>query len=176
MQLIRGLTKKASCVNRIAYITPSFAVTGALQPADFPEAAARGFKSILSNLPDGESSAYPTAAQEAVLAADAGLGFRHVPVVKSEAFSDAVVEGVAGALDQLEGPVLAHCASGLRSAIVWAAAAARSQPADCVLARLRDAGFDLSPVREELDAQRGRPAPDPTPEALDCRCDGGADD
>jgi sulfide:quinone oxidoreductase len=157
-------------VNRIIYITPFFAVTGALQPADFPEAAALGFKSVVSNLPDGESGAYPSSAEEEELARRAGLSFRHVPVVKSEAFSDKVVDGVLDALNGLEGPVLAHCASGVRSAIVWAAAAARSQPADCVLERLKDAGYDLAAVRDELEGQRGRPAPDPVPEALDCRC------
>jgi uncharacterized protein (TIGR01244 family) len=153
-------------VNKVVYLTPGFAVTGALQPSDVREAAALGFRSVLSNLPDGESRAYPAAAEEARLAAEAGLGFRHVPVVKSEAFSDAVVEQVTRALAELEGPVLAHCASGLRSAIVWAAAASRSQPADTVLVALQAAGFNLGALREELEEQRGRPHPEFTPPAL----------
>ena len=40
-------------MNKIVHITPHFAVTGALRP-DFAQAAALGFKSIVSNLPDGE--------------------------------------------------------------------------------------------------------------------------
>jgi len=157
-------------VNKITYLTPYFAVTGALQPGGFPEIAARGFKSVLSNLPDGESSKYPSAAEEAELAKAAGLGFRHVPAIKSEVFSDRVVDGVTRAAGELEAPVLAHCASGLRSAIAWAAAAARSQPADCVIAALKAASFDLAAIRDELEEQRGQGLAATVPRALDCRC------
>ena len=96
---------------------------------------------------------HPTSRQEAELAAAAGLGFRHIPVTKAEAFSDRVVDGMAEALRELEGPVLAHCASGLRSAIAWAAAAARGQPVDAVLAKLAAAGFNLEPLRDDLEEQ-----------------------
>ena len=157
-------------MNKITYLTPYFAVTGALQPDEFAEVAALGFKSVLSNLPDGELSKYPSAAEEAELAKAAGLGFRHVPAIKSEVFSDRVVDGVGQALSELEGPVLAHCASGLRSAIAWAAAAARSQPADCVIAALKAAGFDLAAIRDELEEQRREGRAATLPPALDCRC------
>ena len=43
-----------------------------------------------------------------------------------------------------------------RSAVAWAAASARSQPVDCVLAAVRQAGFDLEALREELEAQASR--------------------
>jgi uncharacterized protein (TIGR01244 family) len=158
-------------MNRITHITHHFAVTGAMQPEDFAIAAGLGFKAIVSNLPDGESRAHPSSAEEAMLAADAGLGFRHIPAVKHEVFTDRVVEGMTEALHQLEGPVLAHCASGVRSAMAWAAAAARSQSADCVIATLADAGFNLATVRDELEAQRvGSPALS-IPPPLDCRCE-----
>jgi sulfide:quinone oxidoreductase len=140
-------------MNRIVQITPHFAVTGALQPGDVARIAALGFKSIVSNLPDGESQVHPTSRQEAELAAAAGLGFRHIPVTKAEAFSDRVVDGMTEALRELEGPVLAHCASGLRSAIAWAAATARGQPVDAVLAKLAAAGFNLEPLRDDLEEQ-----------------------
>lgn len=158
-------------MNKITYLTPHFAVTGALLPADFPGIAALGFKSVLSNLPDGESSTYPSASEEAGLTRDAGMAFRHIPIIKSEVFSDRVVEGVGQVLAELEGPVLAHCASGVRSAIAWAAAAARTQPADCVIAALKNAGYDLAALCDELEDQRGRTHPATTPAALDCHCE-----
>lgn len=159
-------------MNRITYLTPHFAVTGALQPDDFPEIAALGFKSVLSNLPDGESAKYPSATEEAELAKGARLGFRYVPAIKSDVFSDRVVEGVSRALAELEGPVLAHCASGLRSAIAWAAAAARIQPADCVIATLDKAGFaNLAALRDEFEDQRVLSQSGPIPSALDCHCE-----
>jgi sulfide:quinone oxidoreductase len=154
-------------VNRVVHITPYFAVTGALQPADFAEAAALGFKSILSNLPDGEIASHLTSRQEAQLAAEAGLDFRHVPVTKADAFSERVVDGTTEALRDLEVPVLAHCASGLRSVVAWAAAAARGQPVDAVLAKTGAAGFDLGALRGELEDQHDPEHVSPVPPALD---------
>jgi uncharacterized protein (TIGR01244 family) len=153
-------------VNKIIRLTPHFAVTGALLPEDFAEVARQGFKSVLSNLPDGESARHPSSASERDLAAKAGLGFRHVPAVKADVLSDRVVEGVIAALGELEGPVLAHCASGLRSAVAWAGAASRTEPVDQILATLEKAGFNLGALRDELQEQHGRPHPDQTPLAL----------
>jgi sulfide:quinone oxidoreductase len=141
-------------MNKVTHITPHIAVTGALQPADFAAIAAAGFKSVLSNLPDGESTAYPTSRQESELAARAGLGFRHVPATKADLFTSRVVDGVGDALSELPGPVLAHCASGVRSAVAWAAAASRYQSADRVLEALSAAGFNLEAVRGELESLR----------------------
>jgi sulfide:quinone oxidoreductase len=160
------MRKVAQPVNKIIRLTPHFAVTGALQPEDFAEVANQGFKSILSNLPDGESARHPSSAEERELAAKAGLGFRHVPAVKADVLSDRVVEGVITALSELEGPVLAHCASGLRSAVAWAAAASRTEPVEAVLATLERAGFNLAALRDELEEQHGRASSEPAPLAL----------
>jgi uncharacterized protein (TIGR01244 family) len=151
---------------RLTRITPQFAVTGALQEGDFAEIAAAGFKSVLSNLPDGESGAHLGSRREAELVARAGLAFRHVPTTKADLFTDRVVDGVGDALRELPGPVLAHCASGQRSAVAWAAAASRLQPVDAVLATLRAAGFNLEPLREELEALRDPSLSGPVTSAL----------
>ena len=80
-----------------------------------------------------------------------------------------VTGGMAEALSELEGPVLAHCAAGPRSAAAWAGAASRYQPVEDVLAALRRAGFNLEPLREELDAQHAGGKDGPVPPALDAR-------
>jgi sulfide:quinone oxidoreductase len=143
-------------MDTITYITPSFAVTSALVPEDFPEIAALGFRAVVSNRPDGEEEGQLTGRDEAVLAWRSGLSFRHVPAAKHELFADAVVEGMADALHGLEGPVLAHCKSGLRSVVLWAIASARSGPIECVLQALRRAGFNPDALRHELEAQAHR--------------------
>ena len=92
-----------------------------------------------------------------------------MPAEKHALFTDDIVEAMADALADFSGKrVVAHCKSGMRSAIVWAAASARSQPVDCVLAALAAAGFDLDVIKDDLEAQADRrrwlhPAP-----ALDC--------
>jgi sulfide:quinone oxidoreductase len=154
-------------MNKITPITPRFAVTGALTLADFAELRAMGFKAVISNLPDGESAAYATAAQAAAAARDAGLDFRHIPTTKFDVFSERVVGGMQAALTEFAGPVLAHCASGMRSAAAWAGAAARYQDADRVLRALHRAGFDMAPLRDELQAQNGAGYDGEIPAALD---------
>ncbi|NOU06496.1 MAG: TIGR01244 family phosphatase [Hyphomicrobiaceae bacterium] len=158
-------------MQNIVYLTPNFAVTSAPTPADFAEIARLGFKSVLSNRPDDEEQGQLDARQSAKLAWAAGLRYRHVPTAKHDVFTDEVVEGMADALIGLPGPVLAHCKSGLRSAIVWAAASARSQPVDCVLEALQKSGFDLDFLRDDLDAQADRARWLPPSKALDCECE-----
>jgi uncharacterized protein (TIGR01244 family) len=157
-------------MNKITAITPHFAVTGALTPQDFAEIKAMGFKAVVSNLPDGESAVAPTGAQEAALAKEAGLAFQHIPTTKFDIFTERVAGGMQQALSKLEGPVLAHCASGLRSAAAWAAAAARLQSADCVLQTLQKAGFNMAPLRDELQAQHGGGHTGTIPAVLDAGC------
>jgi len=143
-------------MDTITYITPGFAVTSALAPEDFAAAARLGFRSVLSNRPDSEDDGQLSARQEAVHAWRDGLVFRHVPVAKHDVFTDGAIEAMDRALRDLPGPVLAHCKSGLRSAILWAATSARSQSVDCVLAALAGAGYALDFLRDDLEAQADR--------------------
>lgn len=161
-------------MDRIVFITPNFAVTSELREGDFEQARAQGFKAILSNRPDGEADAPMTARQEAVLAWQAGLQFQHVPATKHDVFATDVVDDMEAALRVLDGPVLAHCKSGQRSAIIWAAASARSQTADCVLETLEKAGFDYEFLRDDLEQQADRRRWLTTPDALDCGCEDAA--
>jgi sulfide:quinone oxidoreductase len=156
---------------QIVQLTPRFAATAALTESDFAEAKRLGFTAIVSNRPDGEEPGQLTAKQEAVLAWRAGLQFRHIPASKHDVFTEDVVSGMAEALAGLNGPVLAHCKSGVRSIITWAAASARSQPVDCVLDTLKAAGQDLDFLRDDLEAQANRKHWLGTSPALDCNCD-----
>lgn len=152
----------------VVFITPQFAVTSALAATDFATLKSAGFASVISNRPDGEEERQPSAKREAALAWQAGLRFAHVPTPKTDIFTDGVVEPMADALRSLPGPVVAHCKSGVRSAIAWAAASARSQPVDCVLAALTAAGFELGFLRDDLEMQADRKRWLGSSAALDC--------
>jgi uncharacterized protein (TIGR01244 family) len=160
---------------KLTWITPSFAVTAALVPDDFAALREQGIRCIISNRPDNEQTDQLHASAEASLAWREGMLFRHVPAAKYELFTDEIVDGMAHALVGCEGAVVAHCKSGQRSAILWAAATARSQPVDQVLQALAAAGFDLEMIRDDLDAQADRkhwhhPAPfSQSPEVVDIK-------
>jgi sulfide:quinone oxidoreductase len=143
-------------MDKIIHITPDFAVTAELAPEDFAQLVGLGFKSVIANRPDGEEDGQLTGRQAAVHAWRAGLTFRHIPATKLDLFTDHVVDATANAIATLEGPVLAYCKSGLRSAIVWAAASARGRSVDSVLAALAAAGFDLDFLQDDLEQQADR--------------------
>lgn len=138
-------------MQRIAQLTPSLAVAGALAPEDFAEIARLGFKSVINNRVDGEEPGQLTARQETVLAAGAGLHYLYLPAAKHEVLEDHVVAPLADALATMPGPILLHCRSGLRSTIMWVAtlidAGASLEEA---LAAARASGQDLSALRDEL--------------------------
>jgi sulfide:quinone oxidoreductase len=153
-------------MNKIIQISPQFAVTGALAPGDLAAAARGGFKAVISNLPDGELLSSPVSTHERTLARRAGLGFCHLPVAKGEMAWTRMAEQMLAALRRLPAPVLAHCSSGQRSALAWAAAAAACHRVDDVLGALSAAGFNVFPLREELAGLAGLGGSGPIPAAL----------
>lgn len=140
----------------IRQITPGFAVAGALAPGDFARLAAAGVKTVINFRPDGEVPGQMTASEGAGHAKAHALAYVHIPAAKFDVFTDPVIEAASAALADPDGPVLAHCASGQRALMIWAAARARREPVDRVLGALASAGIDFSFLRDDLEAQAGR--------------------
>jgi uncharacterized protein (TIGR01244 family) len=119
-------------------------VAGQIAPADVAEAARKGIVSIINNRPDGEEPGQIAGAEIAAAAEAAGLAYVHIPVAGG--FSEQQVAAMAAALER--GPALAFCRSGTRSTYLWALArAAGGADAEALIARARDAGYDLAPLR-----------------------------
>ncbi|WOI57953.1 TIGR01244 family sulfur transferase [Palleronia sp. LCG004] len=121
---------------------------------DLDDLKARGFRSIIVNRPDGEDDDQPAFAEIEVAAREQGLEARHIPVETGK-ISDAEVAAFAKALEELPGPIFAHCRSGTRSATLWALSQAGHRPMADILARGKAAGFDLNPVARRI-ANGGR--------------------
>jgi uncharacterized protein (TIGR01244 family) len=128
-----------------------YAVAPQIEPADCAAAAAMGFRHLVNNRPDGE---VPETLQDAAMAeaaAAAGLGYLALPVGHG-GFDPHGIERLAHLLDTADGPILAWCRSGTRSAMLWALARARggSPPAGLVAAA-RHVGYDLGLLVPVLD-------------------------
>lgn len=124
-------------------------VSGQLQPADITEAAARGVALIINNRPDGEAASQPTSEALRLVAEEAGLAYRHIPV--SGGVSPDQVAAMAEALGAASGPVLAFCAAGMRSTMLWALArAGEGADGDELVRKAAAAGYDLSGLRPHL--------------------------
>ena len=120
-------------------------VSGQVRPEDMEALKAAGIGMIVNNRPDGEEPGQPSNAEVEAAARSAGLDYRFVPV--AHGLSADQVEAMAEALQAAEGPVLAFCRSGTRSTFLWALARSTlGDPADEIVQRAGEAGYDISPI------------------------------
>lgn len=138
----------------IRQITPDYAVSPQIDPADLAEIAAQGFRTVICNRPDGENPVDLQASVMAEAAAAAGLNFVVHPVVHTALTPD-VIDTQRSAIEAGPGPVLAYCASGTRSTIVWMLGQAGSLPSDQLIALAAGAGYQLAHLKPHLDALAG---------------------
>lgn len=131
-------------------LTDDYAVSPQIAPTDVAAIAEAGFTTLVCNRPDGEIP--PDLQADAIRAAAeaAGLHFVLNPVIGG-AISMQNVTAQADAMQASAGPVLAYCASGNRSSIVWALAHAGTRPTDELIAIPARYGYGLEPFRATLD-------------------------
>jgi len=84
-------------------------------------------------------------------AEDAGLAYVVLPVTH-DTLNAATVAAQSDAITNADGPVLAYCASGTRSSIVWALGQAGIMDTETILSAAADQGYDLSMLRRQLNA------------------------
>lgn len=133
-------------------LSQDFAVSPQLSLGDIACAAAEGFKTIIKNRPEGEEPGLPTEAEMMSAARSAGITFRSLPFQGPP--PPAVVAETVLLMEQATGPILAYCRSGTRSAMAWGMAQALAGAAspDQIIASAARAGYDLSRVRQALEA------------------------
>ncbi len=119
----------------------------------FPEQidfiAGAGFKSIINNRPDMEKPGQPFADDIEKKAQAAGISYAHIPMQPGQLSLD-LIDAMTEAFDALPKPVLAHCASGMRSATLWCFANVKDMGVDGVMAAATNAGLDLEKIRPAL--------------------------
>ena len=121
-----------------------------IAPEDLPAIAAQGFRSVISNRPDGEEPGQPSAEALRQAAEAAGLAFAHVPVVGG-AISDQDVADFREALADLPQPVFGFCRTGTRTTTLWALAHASDTDAKYLISTAKTAGYDLSGLLPRLE-------------------------
>ncbi len=135
----------------IRAITPDYAVSPQIDPEDLPAIAAAGFRVVIDNRPDREIPPSHHAAAMRAAAEAAGLVFVENPVTGGM-LTDENVAAQRAAIDAAPGPVLAYCASGNRSSIVWALAMAGRRPAEELIGLPARFGYQLAGLRPMIDA------------------------
>jgi sulfide:quinone oxidoreductase len=121
---------------------------------DLPAIADAGYRSVISNRPDGEEPAQPSAANIRAAAEKAGLAFAHVPVVGGQ-IGDEDVAAFRRALDDLPKPVFGFCRTGTRTTTLWALSHAAEGRTDDLISTAKTAGYDLAGLRPRLEGATG---------------------
>ena len=125
-------------------------VSGQIAPHEVAGLAEQGITVLINNRPDGEEPGQPLASEIEQAAADAGIGYHFVPIIRGIGPAD--VEEMQKALRAARGgKLLAFCRSGTRSAFACALAHRKEGvPGGEVQHRLARAGFDPSPIAHLL--------------------------
>ena len=136
-------------------LTDSYSVTPQITPEDLAAIKAAGYRTVICNRPDPEipEDLHAEAMRAAVEAA--GLRFVVNPVFPGQLTMENV-EIQRDTIDDAEGPVLAYCASGNRSSIVWALANAGRVPTDDLIAAAGKYGYQLAQFRGMIDQLAGQ--------------------
>lgn len=125
-------------------------VAAQLVEADFAAVAARGFRSVVNNRPDGEAPDQMPNDRAKAAALRQGLQYRYQPVENFDVTDDDVVSAHARLMNDLPGPILFYCRSGTRCTILWAQVAALRLGVAKTLEIASKAGYDLEIIREQL--------------------------
>lgn len=134
---------------KVAVLTPNVSVLAQPTTDEVVELARRGYRSLVSNRPDGESPDQPAWADLAATAADSGMEATAFPIVIGQ-ISDAQVAEFRTLLEALPRPIAMYCRSGTRAAFMWALANQANLTADERIEIAAREGFDLEPFRERL--------------------------
>jgi uncharacterized protein (TIGR01244 family) len=128
-----------------------FFVAPQILPEEMATLVEKGFTTVICNRPDPEVP--PNLQMSAMRAAAeaAGLVFLENPLTPGMPLEDAAArQGSARA--EATGPTLAYCASGTRSAALWALSRAGDMSTDDILTATARAGYALDGLTPQLEA------------------------
>ncbi|MBC5783189.1 TIGR01244 family phosphatase [Ramlibacter sp. USB13] len=129
----------------IRSLAPELAVAGQVRPEDVQAIARAGYRAIVCNRPDGEGADQPGFAEIERAAKEHGLAARYLPA-ESGKVTDEQGRDFGRLLQELPGPVLAYCRTGMRSTTMWALSQATRRTLPDILQRAAAAGHDLKGV------------------------------
>jgi uncharacterized protein (TIGR01244 family) len=135
---------------QIKQITPKYFVSKLILPDLIPELAQAGFAKIICNLPDGEIEGGTRSDVIRDAAEDYSIDFEYIPITMTSLTKE-VVNRHTAAVRGTRGGVLAYCATGRRSTILWALEFADKLPPDTIINRAQAIGYDIAALRSRLE-------------------------
>ncbi len=129
-------------------------VAGQIAAADFPALKQAGITTIINNRPDGEEAGQLSAGKAQKLADEQGITYHFLPMANGQPLPESLVDDFKAALANADGPVLAHCRSGMRSSFLWAlgAIADGEVTVEQAIAAAQAAGIPLQNAQAVLES------------------------
>jgi len=125
-------------------------VTGQLLAAQMQALAEQGVMSFINNRPDMEGPMQPLSEELEKTAQELGVDYHHIPMAGG--LIPGLIEASQTAFDNLPRPIVAFCASGMRSAALWAFAHVDKLGVDGVMEAVSAAGYNLEQIRGPLES------------------------
>jgi len=124
-------------------VEQDFAVAPQITTADIAQMADEGIKTLINNRPDNEEPGQLTAADAKAAAERLGLTYLYLPV-RTDTITAADIDAFARALKGSVKPILAHCRSGTRCYLLWAATqAVAGKDVNQLVMRAAGDGYDI---------------------------------
>lgn len=123
-------------------------VTGQLLAAQMQALSEQGVMSFINNRPDMEGPLQPTSEDLEQAALAAGIDYFHIPMAGG--LTPGLIEASVNAYENAPRPIVAFCASGMRSAALWAFAHVGKMGVDDVMRAISSAGYNLEQIRGPL--------------------------
>lgn len=136
----------------IRHIDETYHVSPQIALEDPAAIAAAGFKGIICNRPDTEVPPAIAAENMRIAAEAEGLVFHVLPLTHQTMTPDNIALQMQ-LVAEIDGPVLAYCASGTRCTVIWSMAKAMdgAMSPDDILAKAAAAGYALDGLRPQLE-------------------------
>lgn len=123
-------------------------VTGQLLPAQLQALAEQGVMSFINNRPDQEAPLQPASDELEQAAMRSNLDYFHIPMAGG--LTPGLIDASLNAYANAPRPIVAFCASGMRSAALWAFAHIDQLGIEATMSALSSAGYQLEQLRDPL--------------------------
>jgi sulfide:quinone oxidoreductase len=123
-------------------------ITGQLLEAQMQALSEQGVMSFINNRPDMESPIQPLSGDLEQSAMSMRVDYFHIPM--SDGLTPGLIDASVTAYNNAPRPIVAFCASGMRSASLWAFAHVKHMGVEPVMDALSAAGYNLEQIRALL--------------------------
>jgi len=129
----------------IRRLSDDFAVSPQITVEDLPAIWEAGYRTLISNRPDGEETGQTDFARIEEAARKIGFEVFHIPAVSGRAAMPHAIQ-TRKALENAPKPVFAYCRTGTRCTVIWSLMMLGELEDADILASAAAAGYDMSPL------------------------------